>query len=106
MDVKELSKLSYDRVLAQKQLEEKQQSRLTITHDNGIWICDANLICLLHSYKHLDYIVLLDSYKIPRKVHVLTLLKLVQERHQEVLNDWLVEYANLVKIRTMKHVLE
>lgn len=106
MDIAELAKKSYDRTLAQKKLEEKQQSRLLLAHDNGIWICDANLICLLTSYKHLENVVLLDSNKIPRQVHVATLLKLVQEKHQEVLNDWLVEYANLSKIRTMKHVLE
>ncbi len=106
MDIKELAKLSYDRTLAQKQLEERQQSRLLLTYENGIWICDTNLICLLHSYVHLEYIVILDSCKIPRKIHVNTLLKLVQERHQEILNDWLVEYNKLAKIRTIKHVLE
>lgn len=106
MDIKELAKLSYDRALAQKQLQEKQQSRLLLAHDGGMWLCDANLICLLHSYNHLNYAVFLDSNNIPRNIHVKTLLKLVQERHQEVLNDWLVNYANLAKIRTLRHVLE
>lgn len=106
MDIKELAKLSYDRALAQKQLEERQQSRLILTYENGIWVCDEILICLLHSYKHLEYVVLLDSYKIPRRVHVNTLLELAQARHQEILNDWLVSYSSLSKIRTIKHVLE
>jgi hypothetical protein len=106
MDIQNLSKKSYDRVLAQKILEEKQLARMLLAHANGMWICDANLICLLQSYKHLDEIILLDSNKIPRKINPSELMQLVQTRHQEVLNDWLIEYNNLIKIRTIKHVLE
>jgi hypothetical protein len=106
MDIHELAKKSYDRALAQKNLEEKQLSRMTIAHANGIWICNAELICLLHSYKNLKEIILLDSNKIPRKVDPEKLLELVQKRHQEILNDWLNEYTALTKIRTVNHVFE
>ena len=106
MDIQDLAKKSYDRALAQKNLEEKQLSRLVVTHANGIWICDSTLICLLHSFNDLEEIVILDSNKIPRKINRNELLKIVQQRHQEVLNDWLVEYNNLTKIRTIRHVLE
>lgn len=106
MDIQELAKKSYDRVLTQKRLEETQMSRLSLAHANGIWLCDANLICLLQSYKDQTEIVLLDSYKIPRKINPNELLIEVQRRHQEVLNDWLIEYNKLAKIRTINHVLE
>ena len=106
MDIQELAQKSYDRVLAQKNLEEKQLSRLIVTYANGMWVCDTNLICLLYSFSDLEEVVLLDSNKIPRKVNRNELLNIVQKRHQEVLNDWLIEYNNLAKIRTIRHVLE
>lgn len=107
MDIQDLAQKSYDRALAQKKLEEKQVGRLVVTYANGVWICDTSLICLLQSYQtHRDEIVLLDSNKIPRKVNPTDMLKVVQQRHQEVLNDWLVEYNALAKIRTLRHVLE
>lgn len=106
MDIQDLSKKSYDRALAQKNLEEKQLSRIIVTYANGIWVCDTNLICLLYSFKDMQDVVLLDSNKIPRKVNPAELLRLAQTRHQEVLNDWLIEYNNLAKIRTVRHVLE
>jgi hypothetical protein len=106
MDIQDLSTKSYDRALAQKNLEEKQLGRMLLAHANGIWICDPNLISLLMSYKNYNEIILLDANKIPRKVSPTELLELVQTRHQEVLNDWFIEYNNLIKIRTIKHVLE
>lgn len=107
MDIQDLAQKSYDRALAQKTLEEKQAGRLTVAYSNGIWICDATLICLLYSYQTYEQeIVLLDSNKIPRKINPKELLKIAQQRHQEVLNDWLIEYNNLAKIRTIRHVLE
>lgn len=106
MDIQDLAKKSYDRALTQKRLEETQMSRLSLAFSNGIWYCDANLICLLESYRDQTEIVILDSYNIPRKVNPTELLTEVKKRHQEVLNDWLIEYNKLAKIRTIKHVLE
>jgi hypothetical protein len=105
-DIKELAKLSYDRKLAQKNLEEKQMARLLLAYNSGLWKVDPTLIALLQSYQTQSDIILLDSNNIPRKVNPVELLKLVQQRHQEVLNDWLIEYNKLAKIRTINHVLE
>lgn len=105
-DIKELAKLSYDRVLAQKNLEEKQLSRLLLAHAGGLWKIDPTLINLLMCYKELDEIILLDSSNIPRKVKTSELLSIAKQRYQEVLNDWHVEYSRLAKIRTVNHVLE
>lgn len=106
MDIQDLANKSYDRALAQKNLEEKQMSRMPLAYASGIWLCNTALICLLHSYKHLNEVILLDSNHIPRKINPNELLSLVQARHQEVLNDWLIEYNELIKIRTVRHVLE
>lgn len=106
MDIIDLSQKSYDRLLAQKNLEEKQLGRMLLTYANGMWTCDPTLISLLVAYQDQKEIVLLDSNKIPRKINPTEMLTLVKQRHQEILNDWFIEYNNLAKIRTMKHVLE
>lgn len=106
MDLQDLAQKSYDRALAQKNLEEKQLGRMLLAYANGMWLCNPELICLLHSYKDQESVVLMDSYKIPRKVKPIEMLAQVQRRHQEVMNDWLIEYNDLIKIRTIRHVLE
>jgi hypothetical protein len=106
MDIQELAKTSYNRTLTQKMLEEKQLSRLVVSYSNGLWVCDVELICLLSSFQNQSEIVLLDSNKIPRKVNTKEFIEIVKYRYQEVLNDWLIEYSNLTKVRTIKHVLE
>ena len=57
MDIQDLAQKSYDRILAQKNLEEKQSGRMLLTYANGMWICDVDLICLLESYKDRSKIV-------------------------------------------------
>jgi hypothetical protein len=106
MDIQELAKTSYNRTLTQKMLEEKQLSRLVVSYSNGLWVCNTELICLLYSFQNQDEIILLDSNKIPRKVNTKELLDISKARYQEVLNDWLIEYNQLAKVRTIRHVLE
>lgn len=104
-DIKELAKLSYDRLLAQKNLEERQLSRLVVTYNNGLWKVDPTLINLLNQFCNETDIVLLDSNNIPRKINPNELLVIAKQRYQEVLNDWYVEYNKLAKIRTSSHAL-
>jgi hypothetical protein len=61
---------------------------------------------LLYSFQNQDEIILLDSNKIPRKVNTKEFLDIAKARYQEVLNDWLIEYNQLAKVRTIRHVLE
>ena len=49
-------------------------------------------------------VVLLDSQDIPRRIDPKELSKLVKQRHQETMNAWMVDYAELAKIRTAKDV--
>ena len=105
VDIKESAKLSYDRKLALKNLEEQQQARLIVVYANGLWKVDPILITLLTSYSDQSEIALLDANNIPRKVNPTELLNLAKQRHQEVLNDWLVEYNKQAKIRSAAHVL-
>ena len=101
-DLRQRARAAYDRALAQKNLKERMSSRMTLAHAGGLWICDPTLIATLESYMHETEIVLLDSQDIPRKIKVDELQYLVKQRHQEIMNEWLMEYAELSKIRTAK----
>ena len=95
---------SYDRALAKKNLQESISARLMLAHAGGLWSCDVTLIAMLQSYVDEPKIVIPDAQSIPHEINPRTLLELVKQRHQEVMNDWLIEYRNLAKIRTAKHV--
>lgn len=106
VDINALAKLSYDRKLAQKNLEEKQSARLLLAYAGGLWQVNPILIAMLSTYQDQTEIILLDSNNIPRKVDPKELLALAKQRHQEVLNDWHIAYNELAQIRTINHVLK
>ena len=103
-EIREQARAAYDRNLAQKNLNERMSARMTLAHANGLWRCDQDLLAILHCYSDQDEIVLLDSQDIPRKVQPLELFKAVKSRHQELMNEWLVAYAELARTRTAKDV--
>lgn len=101
-DIREQARLAYDRNLAQKNLRERMSARMILAYAGGLWVCDQTLLSLLNCYQEEAEIVILDSQEIPRKVNVSEFLLLVKQRHQECLNEWLIEYQNLSKVRTAK----
>lgn len=101
-DIREQARLAYDRTLAQKNLRERMSSRMILAHAGGLWNCDQNLITMLTCYQNEESVVLLDIHDIPRKLIPSELLSAVKQRHQECLNEWLIEYHNLSRIRTVK----
>lgn len=103
-DLRTQAQLAYDRALAQKNLQERMQARMILAHEGGLWNCDQSLISLLSCYQDADEIFLLDANQIPRKIKTKELLLLIKQRHQEVLNEWAVEYSKLATIRTAKNV--
>lgn len=103
-ELRERAKLAYDRTLAQKNLLERMSARMVLAHAGGLWNCDTVLIATLASYADQEEIALLDSHNIPKKINVKELLGLVKQRHQEIMNEWLIEHAKLANIRTAKDV--
>ena len=75
-------------------------------YNSGMWACDTELMTLLHLYQGREKVVLLDANSIPRTVVPKELLEKAMQRHQEVLNDWMAEYAVLSQIRSAKHVFK
>ena len=91
----------FEHAAARRTLKEKYQAKLTFAFSGGMWQAGPELINTLTA--SLAYgqqgLVLLDMYETPIMVDSKELLKLTQERWQEQMNAWLIEYEELNKNR-------
>jgi hypothetical protein len=88
----------FDHVAARRMLKEKYQARMTFAHDGGLWHAGPDLLTVLKACPE-ESAVLLDLYETPVRVVVKELELAVQQRWQEQMNAWLVEYEELNKQR-------
>lgn len=89
----------FDHVAAKRLLKEKYQARMVFGYNGGLFKAGPELLALLHSVPVEDDIVILDVYENPIRVNPLELQHLAQDRWQEQMNAWLVEYDGLSKKR-------
>lgn len=92
------SRARFDHAAAKRLLKEKYQGKLIFAHTGGMWRAGPELITLLKGCPDAD-IVVLDLYENPVKVNALHLLREVEQRWQEQMNAWLVEYEKLARKR-------
>ena len=95
------SRARFDHHQARIVLKEKYQAKMTFAHAGGMWQAGPELINILTaSLEHGQQgLVLHDLYETPIMVDYKELLKLAQERWQEQMNAWLVEYEELNRNR-------
>lgn len=87
----------------QKQaLKEQQQQRLTITYNGGLFRVDMTLLNYLYMknanaglFQQSTKSILPDSYDTPIEIDCVELVKLCEQRWNEVHNDWYNEYQLL-----------
>jgi hypothetical protein len=91
----------FEHAVARRTLKEKYQAKLTFAYAGGMWSAGPDLINLLTaSVEHGQQgLVLLDLYETPIRVDYKELLTLAQQRWQEQMTAWLVEYEELNKNR-------
>ena len=95
------SRARFEHEAARRTLREKYQAKFTFAHAGGMWLAGPELINILTaSLTHGQQgLVLLDMYETPVMVDYKELLTLAQQRWQEQMNAWLVEYEELNKNR-------
>jgi hypothetical protein len=95
------SRARFEHEAARRTLREKYQAKLTFAHAGGMWMAGPELINILTaSLTHGQQgLVLLDMYGTPVMVDFKELLTLTQQRWQEQMTAWLVEYTELDKNR-------
>lgn len=88
----------FDHESARRTLREKYQAKLTFAYAGGMWCAGPELQNTLLTCPGTEA-VLLDLYKNPVKVDTRELMTMSQQRWQEQMNAWLVEYEQLNRNR-------
>ena len=93
------SRSRFDHAAARRVLKEKYQAKMVFAHAGGMWQAGPELQSLLFTCGKIDSVVILDLYETPIKVNASELMTLSQQRWQEQMNAWLIEYEELNKNR-------
>lgn len=102
MDTEQLvthARSRFEHAAAKRLLKEKYQGKLTFAYAGGMWKAGPELHSAIFTCGSIGEIVLADLYDNPIKINTTELMKLSQERWQEQMNAWLVEYEQLSKNR-------
>ena len=93
------SRARFDHATARKTLREKYQAKMTFAYRGGMWRAGPDLNNMIFTCGRMGEIVLLDLYDNPIKVDSKELLALSQERWNEQMNAWHIEYEELNRNR-------
>jgi len=89
----------FDHAAAKRVLKEKYQAKMIFAHAGGMWRAGPELNTMIFTCGRMGEIVLPDLYENPIRVDSNELMALSQERWNEQMNAWLVEYEELSKKR-------
>ena len=92
------SRARFDHATAKRTLKEKYQGRLIFACNGGMFKAGPELQTTLLTCPEAEAVIL-DLYDNPVKVNTKELMALSQERWQEQMNAWLIEYEGLSKQR-------
>ena len=81
----------FDHVVARRVLKEKYEARMLFAYNSGMFRAGPALQTTLLTCPD-DTAVILDMYENPVQVNTKELFALSQQRWQEQMNAWLVEY--------------
>jgi hypothetical protein len=93
------SRARFDHHQARIVLKEKYQAKLMFAHAGGMWCAGPELQSTIFTCGKIGEVVLLDLYDTPVKIDTKELMSLSQQRWQEQMNAWLVEYEELNRNR-------
>jgi hypothetical protein len=101
MDTEQLishARSRFDHAAAKRVLKEKYQAKMIFAHAGGMWRAGPELLTMLMCTPGTEAVVL-DLYDNPVKVVTTELFNLAQQRWQEQMNAWYVEYEESSKKR-------
>lgn len=102
MDSNELishARARFDHAAAKRLLKEKYQGKMIFAYSGGLWRAGPELNNMIFTCGRMGEIVLPDLYENPVRVDSKELMKLSQERWNEQMNAWLLEYEELLRKR-------
>jgi hypothetical protein len=84
----------FEHAAARRLVQEKYQARMLFAAQGGMWRAGPELQTMLLTCPDLEAVIL-DLYDTPVKINTQELLAQSQQRWQEQMNAWLVEYEQL-----------
>jgi hypothetical protein len=107
IDLQKQAKTAFDHAVAKKNLKERIESRLTVTHRGGVFRVNTDLFVLLDLHEDdewNDEMILLDAYDTPVMVDRKELRNTAKQRYTELMNEWLAEWNKLKQTRRVENV--
>jgi hypothetical protein len=89
----------FEHAVSKRLLKEKYQGKMTFAYRGGMWSAGPELNATIFTCGCTGEVVLLDLYDTPVKIDTAELMKLSQERYNEQMNAWLVEFEQTTKNR-------
>jgi hypothetical protein len=89
----------FEHSAARRILKEKYQAKMIFAHAGDMWRAGPELNNMIFTCGRMGEIVLPDLYENPIRVDSKELMALSQERWNEQMNAWLVEYQEINKNR-------
>ncbi len=93
------SRARFEHAASKRLLKEKYQGKMTFAYRGGMWTAGPELNATIFTCGRMGEVVLLDLYDTPVKIDTVELMKLSQERYNEQMNAWLVEFEQTTKNR-------
>lgn len=88
----------FEHAAARRLLKERYQAKMLFAHAGGMWRAGPELQTTLMTCTDTDAVIL-DLYETPVRINTRELLTLSQQRWQEQMTAWLVEYEELTQQR-------
>ena len=92
------SRARFDHAVARQILREKYQAKMLFAHSGGMWRAGPELQTTLMTCPDTEAVIL-DLYETPVKINTRELFAQSQQRWQEQMTAWLLEYEELNKKR-------
>jgi hypothetical protein len=89
----------FDHAQAKQVLKEKYQAKMLFAYAGGMWRAGPELHSAIFTCGRMGQVVLLDLYENPVMVDTTELMTMSQQRWQEQMTAWHIEYEELNKKR-------
>jgi len=93
------SRARFEHAQSRRLLKEKYQAKMLFAYRGGMWRAGPELNNIIFTCGRAGEVVLPDLYENPIMVDTKELMTMSQERWNEQMNAWLVEYNELNKKR-------
>ena len=93
------SRARFNHEAARRILREKYEAKMLFAYRGGMWLAGPELTTMIFTCGRMGEVVLPDLYGNPVKIDTQELLPMSQERFNEQMTAWLVEFEELSQLR-------